>query len=114
MLLPASAQAQHHKAVVLVDSLTMTAGQLVLSEHDVRRFGKQHATGAAAVCVALMYCHACLCICRKDEFWIACDVCDLWWCGRCSKVRPAPCGAEHSTHPEGMSAQGSRLQVDCR
>lgn len=25
--------------------------------------------------------------CRKDEFWIACDLCDMWWCGRCSKVR---------------------------
>jgi hypothetical protein len=29
--------------------------------------------------------------CRKDEFWIACDLCDMWWCGRCSKVRLLRC-----------------------
>lgn len=24
--------------------------------------------------------------CRQDEFWIACDACDFWYCGKCAKV----------------------------
>jgi hypothetical protein len=23
---------------------------------------------------------------RKEEFWIACDKCDIWFCGKCAKV----------------------------
>lgn len=30
---------------------------------------------------------ACLNCRRTDEFWIACDKCDMWWCGKCAKVR---------------------------
>eukprot|EP00878_Enallax_costatus_P021179 GHUV01022414.1.p1 GENE.GHUV01022414.1~~GHUV01022414.1.p1 ORF type:complete len:155 (+),score=42.21 GHUV01022414.1:435-899(+) len=26
---------------------------------------------------------------KKDEFWIACDKCDEWWCFRCSKMTAA-------------------------
>jgi hypothetical protein len=23
---------------------------------------------------------------RSEEFWIACDFCDTWYCGRCAKM----------------------------
>ena len=26
---------------------------------------------------------------RTDEFWIACDFCDTWYCGRCAKMTQA-------------------------
>lgn len=34
-------------------------------------------------------CPGCERLYRKEEFWIACDKCDVWWCGRCSKMTEA-------------------------
>eukprot|EP00879_Flechtneria_rotunda_P003178 GHRR01003400.1.p1 GENE.GHRR01003400.1~~GHRR01003400.1.p1 ORF type:complete len:224 (+),score=28.69 GHRR01003400.1:342-1013(+) len=34
-------------------------------------------------------CPGCHRLYRQDEFWIACDRCDMWWCGRCSKMTAA-------------------------
>eukprot|EP00775_Hariotina_reticulata_P006250 gene6250-6487_t len=34
-------------------------------------------------------CPGCRRLYRTDEFWIACDKCDVWWCGRCSKMTEA-------------------------
>ncbi|KAF8070929.1 G6PD5 [Scenedesmus sp. PABB004] len=34
-------------------------------------------------------CPGCRGFYRTDEFWIACDKCDSWWCGRCSKMTAA-------------------------
>ena len=31
-------------------------------------------------------CPACGRLYRTDEFWIACDACDTWYCGRCAKM----------------------------
>eukprot|EP00877_Chromochloris_zofingiensis_P004816 jgi/Chrzof1/14335/UNPLg00608.t1 len=34
-------------------------------------------------------CPSCGRLYRTDEFWIACDYCDVWFCGRCSKMTAA-------------------------
>jgi len=34
-------------------------------------------------------CPSCGRLYRTDEFWIACDFCDTWYCGRCSKMTSA-------------------------
>lgn len=34
-------------------------------------------------------CPACGRLYRKEEFWIACDKCDTWFCGKCAKMTEA-------------------------
>lgn len=34
-------------------------------------------------------CPSCARLYRKEEFWIACDACDTWYCGRCAKMTQA-------------------------
>lgn len=34
-------------------------------------------------------CPTCGRLYRTDEFWIACDFCDTWFCGRCAKMTQA-------------------------